>query len=112
MVDSLKIKSFLLVSLGAIPGAILRWQIDEVFFANIIGCFLLGFVNNLSISSKSKLFFGFGFCGSLTTFSGWIFQLFKLMFDGLYLLFFMNIILNFIASLFAIYFGYLLAKKL
>ena len=53
------------------------------FIVNTIGCFLLGFINSLPVSRKYKLFFGFGFCGSLTTFSGWSFQLFKLTSSGI-----------------------------
>ncbi len=79
---------FFHISLGAIPGSIFRWQIDDIFIVNVIGCFLLGIINALPISGRYKLIFGFGFCGSLTTFSGWSFQLFKLISQGLYKLFF------------------------
>ena len=79
---------FFLISLGAVPAAIFRWQIDESFIVNIIGCFLLGFINALSISREYKLIYGFGFCGSLTTFGGLSAQLFKLISQGSYKFFF------------------------
>ena len=101
-----------LISIGAIPGAILRWQIDQVFIVNIIGCFILGFINSLNISRRYKLIFGFGFCGSLTTFSGWSFQLFKLINEGLYKLLFFNSILMVTLGLFSIGLGHLFAKKI
>ena len=84
MSNFLKRNKFFLVSIGAVPGALFRWQIDDVFIVNIIGCFLLGMINSLPISRRYKLIFGFGFCGSLTTFSGWSFQLFQLISKGLY----------------------------
>ena len=107
-----KENSFFMISIGSIPAAILRWQIDEIFIVNIIGCFLLGFVNALQISRKYKLIFGFGFCGSLTTFSGWSFQLFQLLSQGLYKLFFLNSILLVLLGICAVSLGHLFAKKI
>ena len=104
--------NFLLISIGAIPGSIFRWQTDQIFLVNIIGCFLLGFINSLKISSKYKLIFGFGFCGSLTTFSGLSSQLFTLINQGLYKLFFVNSILMVIIGFFALVLGHLFAKKI
>ena len=104
--------NFLFISIGAFPAAIIRWQIDQIFIVNMIGCFLLGFINSLPISRKYKLIFGFGFCGSLTTFSGWSYQLFKLINKGFYKLFFLNSILIAILGIFAVGLGHLIAKKI
>ena len=108
----IKNNSFLWITIGACPAAILRWKIDDIFTVNIIGCFLLGFINSLLISRKYKLIFGFGFCGSLTTFSGWSFKLFQLISQGLFELFFLNAVLIVLISFFAICIGDLLAKKI
>ena len=108
----LKNNDFFIISIGAIPGAIFRWQIDQIFFVNIIGCFLLGFINSLHVSRKYKLMFGFGFCGSLTTFSGWSFQLFKLINQGFYKLFFFNSISIVMLGILAISLGNWLSKKI
>ena len=108
---SLKQNQFFLISIGAVPGALFRWQIDNIFMVNIIGCFLLGFINALPISNKYKLIFGFGFCGSLTTFSGWTFQLLQLMRQGFYESFFLNLVLILLIGFLNIYFGDLFARK-
>ena len=108
----LKHNNFFLISIGAIPAAIFRWQIDQIFIVNIIGCFLLGFINSLPVSSKYKLIFGFGFCGSLTTFSGWSSQLFKLINQGSYKLFFLNSILLVILGILAVGLGQWVSKKI
>jgi len=108
----LKNNNFFIISIGAIPAAIFRWQIDQIFIVNIIGCFLLGFINALSISRKYKLLFGFGFCGSLTTFSGLSFQMFKLIDQGFYKLFVLNSIFMVLLGIFAVLLGHLLAKKI
>ena len=104
--------NFFIISIGAIPAAIFRWQIDQIFIVNIIGCFLLGFINSLNISRRYKLIFGFGFCGSLTTFSGWSFQLFKLISQGFYKLFFLNSILMVMLGLLAVGLGHFFAKRI
>ena len=107
----MKKNKFFFIAIGAVPGALLRWQIDNIFTVNIIGCFLLGIINALPISTRYKLIFGFGFCGSLTTFSGWSLQLFELLSKGSYELFFSNSVLIVLIGLFAIFLGDLFARK-
>ena len=104
--------NFLMISIGAVPAAILRWQIDEIFIVNLIGCFLLGFINSLPIASKYKLIFGFGFCGSLTTFSGFSHQLFTLLNQGFYKLFFFTSVLMIILGILAVALGHWLSRKI
>ena len=104
--------SFFLISLGAILGALFRWQINEIFLVNLIGCFLLGFFNSLNISKRYKLTLGAGLCGSLTTFSGWSFHLYDLLSQGLYKLFLFNSISIVIVGIVAIGLGHIFAKKL
>ena len=107
-----KRNNFIIISVGAIPASLLRWQIDQMFLVNILGCFLLGLINSLPISKRYKLLFGFGFCGSLTTFSGWSFHLFKLINQGFYKLFLLNALLLAILGIFACGLGHLVAKKI
>lgn len=69
-------EELLLVALGAVPGALLRWllQLDPV--ANLLGCLLIGISSGFKPRrARLILAIGIGFCGSLTTFSGWIFSL-------------------------------------
>ena len=111
MFNFFKKNIYFLLSIGAILGAIFRWQIDDIFIVNTLGCFILGIINATPIKRHYKLTFGFGFCGSLTTFSGWSFLLFKLISEGLYKLFFLNLVLIALIGLFAICLGDLFAKK-
>ena len=106
-----KKNKYFLISIGAVPGAIFRWQIDDFFIVNILGCFLLGIINAMPVKRIYKLIFGFGFCGSLTTFSGWSLYLFKLISQGLYKLFFLNSVLIVLIGFFAICLGDLFAKQ-
>ena len=87
-----ELKTLGLVAAGAIPGALLRWQCERLgyaaigglrglvaadFVANMLGCLVLGIVVAQPPSrARVTLGLGIGFCGSLTTFSAWILQLY------------------------------------
>ena len=78
MTINLNKTDFLIVSVSSVFGATIRWQVDNTFIVNIIGCFLIGLFSSLNIKPSLRLFISFGICGSLTTFSGWILDLFEL----------------------------------
>ena len=112
MNNFIKNNNFIIISVLSLPAVILRWQIDQILIVNIIGCFLLGFINSLTIPKKYKLIFGFGFCGSLTTFSGWSLQLFELIKEGFYKLFFLNSIFIVMLGFIAVGLGHFVARKI
>ena len=108
----IKKNTFLMISIGAIPGALIRWQIDEIFIVNLFGCFFLGFFNSLTIAQRYKLILCVGLCGSMTTFSGWSFHLNDLLIKGLYKLFFVQSILILLMGILAVGLGQTIAKKI
>ena len=108
----IKNNRFFLISVGAIPGALFRWQIDEIFIVNLIGCFLFGFFNSLDILKRYKFTLCVGLCASMTTFSGWSSHLNKLLNHGLYKSFLFNSILIALIGVLAISLGHIFAKKL
>ncbi|WP_150538622.1 fluoride efflux transporter FluC [Actinobacillus vicugnae] len=71
----------LLITIGAVLGAISRWQLGVWFngwlsqfafgtlLANWIGCLLIGVAVGLNLNDSQKLLFITGFLGSFTTFS-------------------------------------------
>ena len=67
----------LLVALGAIPGSLLRWLVDDLSVVNLLGAFVLGWLSATAAGRPRAwlLVGGVGFCGSLTSFSGWILAL-------------------------------------
>ena len=85
----LELAELALVALGAVPGALLRWQAGVQLgpilplhaggadlLVNLIGSLLLGWlVAPPGLPSGYVLALGIGFCGSLTTFSSWMFDL-------------------------------------
>ena len=75
----------MLIILGAIPGGLLRWQLQNYFVANLIGALVIGIIVGMKFSDSTNLILGFGFCGSLTTYSSWIIDSVNLLFNGAYL---------------------------
>ena len=72
-----ELTELLLVAAGAVPGALLRWQValhlgDQNLLVNVLGAALLGFLAGLPAAPRRQLLLGIGFCGSLTTFSSWM----------------------------------------
>ena len=90
-----ELKALALVASGAVPGALVRWQLVERLgpqiggasaanlLANLAGCLLLGFLSGpMPYRTPLMLLLGIGFCGSLSTFSGWILDLASLQHRG------------------------------
>lgn len=82
-----ELQTLSLVAAGAIPGALLRWQLELLlqaeFTANMLGCLVMGAVlAKANRRPRLMLLAGIGFCGSLTTFSSWMLRLVQLLQRG------------------------------
>ena len=90
-----ELRELLLVALGAMPGALLRWQAGVQLapwlggsagadlLVNVVGSFVLGFLAGpIPRRTGLVLLVGIGFCGSLTTFSSWVLDVVKLLEAG------------------------------
>lgn len=83
----LELLELLLVGVGAVPGALLRWQLalhlgDQNLLVNVLGAALLGFLAGLPAAPRRQLLLGIGFCGSVTTFSSWMLDAVVLISNG------------------------------
>ena len=72
-----ELQELLLVAVGAVPGALMRWQFgvvlqDRDVLVNVLGALILGLLLGLPYRPRIQLLVGIGFCGSLTTFSSWM----------------------------------------
>ena len=82
-----ELNELLLVAIGAVPGAILRWQLavnlhDRDLLVNVLGAAVLGLLAGLPAAPRRQLLIGIGFCGSATTFSSWLMNAVKLIAAG------------------------------
>jgi len=104
----------ILVVVGAVAGALLRYKIVSspmllgslplnVLFVNIIGSFILGVFSIVSVSwnldTKYSILVAVGFCGSLTTMSSFALETSNLLDNKLYYTATINIITNVLLSL-------------
>ena len=111
---------FLLLGLGALAGAFLRYKIAEspilfgvlpinILIINVLGSFLLGmFVAismNYNLDPKYSIFIAIGFCGSFTTMSSRAFQSVGLLDSKQFVLFALNLIGNVGLSILALVIG-------
>ncbi len=119
----------LYVGFGGFIGAIARYFIsgivhkfwDQSLFpigtlsVNLLGCVLIGFLSGLAISRQlfspeARLFVLVGFLGSLTTFSTFAYETFALSLDAGFSKALLNIGLQILFGLLAVWIGYDVAK--
>ncbi len=91
--------ALLLVGAGGFVGALLRYLVTlaipfigtgfpfATFFVNLAGCFVIGIVSELSVttsllSPELRLLLATGFCGGFTTFSSYMYEVMTLLRDG------------------------------
>lgn len=111
---------FLLLGLGALAGAYLRYKIVEsptllgvlpinILIINVIGSFILGMFVVISmyfnLDPKYSVFIAIGFCGSFTTMSSFALQSVSLIDSKHFALFGLNLIGNVGLSILALVIG-------
>mgnify|MGYP006268441093 CR=1 FL=1 len=90
-----ELRELLLVAAGAVPGALLRWQIavqigpwigghaGANLLVNVVGSFVLGVLAGpIPRRTTLLLWLGIGFCGCFTTFSSWMLDVVRLLQAG------------------------------
>lgn len=111
---------FLLLGLGALAGAFLRYKMTEspilfgvlpinILIINVLGSFILGIFAvismNYNLDPKYSIFIAIGFCGSFTTMSSFAFQSVSLIDTKDFVLFGLNLIGNVGLSILALVAG-------
>lgn len=118
-------EELVLVALGALPGAWLRWQLSVLLhgwlwagvgptlLVNVLGSFLLGFlVGPIPRRTPLLLALGVGFCGSFTTFSTWILGLYELLVDAHYLVACVVLVFSFLLGVGAAWLGLCMSRRI
>ena len=108
----MKINNFIYILLAAYLATFLRLIINNNFYISIIGSFLVGFFisKRLSYSTEKILLSGFFSC--FTSFSGFIYFLYKILNQGDWIKFIIFFNLIIILNIFAMYFGFWISRKI
>ena len=122
--------TYLYLSLGAIAGAVLRYQIGvwlagaistpagfpwPTFLINVTGSFLLGIimqsVTSYAMNRELRIMLATGFCGSYTTFSTFSHETVTLMNEGATTMAILYVSASIVLGLGAYFAGYLLGRS-
>ena len=105
-------RNFTYILLACYIATYLRLLIDNNFIISIIGSFFVGFITSKKFSYASEKILLSGFFSCFTSFSGFIYFLYKLINEGNWLKFtiFFNLII--IVNLFTMYFGFWISRKI
>ena len=108
----MKKKSFIYILLACYLGSFLRIYIDNIFIISILGSFFVGFILSKRLSYLSELILLSGFFSCFTSYSGFIYFLYKILNQGDWIkfIFFTNLII--FVNLFTMYFGFWISRKI
>ena len=108
----MKVKKSIYILLACYAATFLRLFINNNFIVSIIGSLFVGFVvaKRLSYSKEKILLSGFFSC--FTSFSGFIYFLYKITIQGDWIksIIFLHLII--ITNILAMYFGFLMSRKI
>tara|TARA_B100000700_G_C14959586_1_gene815780 strand:- start:570 stop:923 length:354 start_codon:yes stop_codon:yes gene_type:complete len=107
-----KLLKFFVIALGGVLGASLRWVLGNILLANILGCFILGILISIKLNNFWNLLLVFAFCGSLTTFSSWIFSTLTLLIEGDSFNALIDLISHILLGLLFMFFGFILGRNI
>jgi CrcB protein len=113
--------------MGGVIGALLRYWMSGLthrflgsgfpwgtLSVNLIGSLIIGFswgmLESVVVSQNIRLLFFIGVLGSFTTFSTFSLESFHLLRDGEYVLFSMNILMNFLFGIALVFVGYFISR--
>ena len=108
----MKIKDFIYILIAGYLGTFLRLSINNNFIVSILGSFFVGFFINKRLNDLSKKVLLNGFFSCFTSFSGFIYFLYKIFNQGdlIKFIIFLNLII--IVNLFTMYFGFWISRKI
>ena len=109
---SMKIRSYIYIFLACFLATFLRIFINNNFIVSIIGSFILGLLISKRLSySKEKIIFS-GFFSCFTSFSGYIYFLYKILHQGDWIKFILLFNSIIIINLITMYFGFWISRKI
>ena len=108
----MKINIFIYFLLTAYLATFLRLTINNNFLISIIGSFLVGFFMSRKLSYATEKILLSGFFSCFTSFSGFIYSLYKILNQGDWVKFIIFFNLIIIVNLFTMLFGFWISRKI
>ena len=108
----MKINNFIYILIAAYLATFLRLIINNNFVVSIIGSFLVGFFISKRLSHSIEKILLSGFFSCFTSFSGFIYFLYKILNQGDWMKFIIFFNLIIIVNLFTMLFGFWISRKL
>jgi len=107
-----KINNFIYILLAAYLATFLRLTINNNFLISIIGSFLVGFSISRKLSYASEKILLSGFFSCFTSFTGFIYFLYKVLNQGDWIEFIIFFNLIIIVNLLTMFFGFWISRKI
>ena len=108
----MKIRSFIYVILACYVATYLRLLINNNFIVSIIGSLFFGFFIEKKLNHSEKNIMISGFFSCFTSFSGFIYFLYKIINQGNWIKFIIFFNLIIIINILTMYFGFLISRKI
>ena len=108
----MKINNFIFILLAAYLATFLRLTINNNFLISIIGSFFVGFFVNKKLSYSIEKILMSGFFSCFTSFSGFIYFLYKILNQGDWIKFIIFFNLIIIVNLLTMLFGCWISRKI
>ena len=108
----MKKKNFIYILLACYLATFLRLSIDNNFIISIIGSFFVGFIISKRFSYSIEKILLSGFFSCFTSFSGFIYFLYKILDQGDWMKFIIFFNLIIIVNLFTMLFGFWISRKI
>ena len=108
----MKINNFIYILLAAYLATFLRLAINNNFFISIIGSFLVGFFISKKLSYSTEKILLTGFFSCFTSFSGFIYFLYKIINQGDWIKFIIFFNLIIVINLLTMYSGFWISRKI
>ena len=108
----MKINNFICILLAAYLASFLRLTINNNFLISIIASFLVGFFISRKLSYSTEKILLTGFFSCFTSFSGFIYFMYKIFNQGEWIKFIIFFNLIIIVNLFTMFIGFLISRKI
>ena len=108
----MKINNFIYIFLAAYLATFLRLTVNNNFFISIIGSFLVGFFISKKLSYSTEKILLTGFFSCFTSFSGFIYFLYKILNQGDWMKFIIFFNLIIFINIFIMYCGFWISRKI